>query len=289
MSSHNHTFDIKLAREFGIEEALLIHHFQYWIGINKKRKKAFQEDRTWTFQTYQEIADHFPYLSYAKVRHAIDNLVKSNIIIRKNLNNNPMVKTPWFAFVDEEAFSINVYDCEISHTTVKNDTSTYKNKDTKNKDKNNNRVPEKPPIPIPEKASIDAVVVVLENSNLKEQEKVSLSKWIEKNGFKKDEIEEAAQIVAEYHTKPDNLIGLYKAALKNRYKRTPKKEESSDKNKKLVEQVLKPYDNKKINDYLVSICNKYLEISLGSHSYCVEYEDVMFEEKFELAMKRLKL
>lgn len=289
MSSHNHTFDIKLAREFGIEEALLIHHFQYWIGLNKKRKKAFQEGRTWTFQTYQEIADHFPYLSYAKVRHAIDNLVKHNIIIRKNLNNNPMVKTPWFAFVDEEAFSINSYDCEISHTTVKNDTSTYKNKDTRNKDNNNNRVPEKQNISIQDETSNDAVVVVLKKVNFSEDEIKLLAKWVKECGYEINEIEEAAEIVSSYRTKPINRVGLYKSAIKNNYKKTPTKEESSRENKRKVREILGSHDNKTLNEYMISICNKYFEISKGSYAYAIEYEDVNFNYGFQEALKRLNV
>lgn len=68
------------------------------------------EGRTWCFQTIQEIADHFPYLTYKMVKRVINSLEQKNVIIKSNFHKDPLKKTNWYAFVNELEFSINVYE-----------------------------------------------------------------------------------------------------------------------------------------------------------------------------------
>jgi len=114
ISNLHHSFDVRLAAEHGLEEAILIHHFQYWITLNKNMNRNFREGRTWTYQTRKFIAASFPYLNERNVKYACKNLEKKGILICKNLNKSHMDKTLWYAFVDENKFisqhSNNVYE-----------------------------------------------------------------------------------------------------------------------------------------------------------------------------------
>lgn len=122
MKSLHHSFDIDLAAEYGVEEAILIHHFQHWISLNRRTKKNFREGKTWTYQTLQQIADQFPYWDVDKVRVLMDRLIlgKSRfsrkeedfepVLIKKNFNKTAFDRTCWYAFVDEERFSNNSYE-----------------------------------------------------------------------------------------------------------------------------------------------------------------------------------
>jgi len=118
-SGESFSFDVVLATEYGITEALLIRHFQHWIRINQKNSKNFRENRTWTFQTIQQIADHFPFLNYEKVKYAVEKLVKKGVILIGNFNKIAIDKTHWYAFVREDIFvpdlnSNNFYERENS-------------------------------------------------------------------------------------------------------------------------------------------------------------------------------
>lgn len=104
MTSENHTFDITLAAKFGIEEAIIIHHFQHWIRINRNLNRNFIEGKTWSYQSRKEIAAHFPYINEDKVRRIIENLVEIGVLISKNFNKNRLDHTLWYAFADEMAF-----------------------------------------------------------------------------------------------------------------------------------------------------------------------------------------
>jgi len=110
MSLH-HSFDINLASIYGIPEAIIIHHFQHWISINKRLGRNFKDGKTWTYQTHEEICAHFPYLSKEEVRETIERLAtgksrrsKSDelefepVLIKGNFNKTPFDKTTWYAF-----------------------------------------------------------------------------------------------------------------------------------------------------------------------------------------------
>ena len=107
-SSENHSFDVKLAQDIGsIDLAILIHHFQHWINFNKRLKRNFKEGKTWTFQTREEIAAHFPYWSLDQVRRYTDKLCDIGILEKGNFNKNSNDHTIWYAFLNEEFFVVS--------------------------------------------------------------------------------------------------------------------------------------------------------------------------------------
>lgn len=110
MKSTHHSFDTELAAIYGINGAILIHHFQHWISFNQRMKKNLIEGRTWSYQTRQEIQAHFPYLSDKEIRGAIDRLVKGKVLIKGNFNKTPFDRTIWYAFVTESDFLNKLYD-----------------------------------------------------------------------------------------------------------------------------------------------------------------------------------
>ena len=118
--SQHHSFDIHLASKYGMEEAIIIHHMQHWIRLNRRKKKNIREGKCWMFQSMENIADHFPYLNYEKVKYAIENLVKQGVLMKGNFNRLNFDKTNWYAFVDEfqygvdEKSSNNLYERENS-------------------------------------------------------------------------------------------------------------------------------------------------------------------------------
>jgi hypothetical protein len=104
--STHHSFDIQLATEYGIEEAIIIHHFQHWINHNKTLGKNFINGRTWSYQTRKEIAAWFPYLTEKQVRTITDNLEEKGVLIKGNFNKKGFDKTIWYAFKNEKMFTI---------------------------------------------------------------------------------------------------------------------------------------------------------------------------------------
>lgn len=98
------SFDIHLAEIYGVEQAVLIHHFQKCISFNKKLDKNQFEGRTWVSQTMSEIAAAFPYWSFDQVYILLEKAVKLKILRKGNFNKTKFDGICWYAFEDEERF-----------------------------------------------------------------------------------------------------------------------------------------------------------------------------------------
>lgn len=106
-TSLHHSFDIQLATIYGVEEAILIHHFQHWIRINSFAGRNFRDGRTWSYQTRKDIQAHFPYWDVERIRYMCNQLVNLGVLITANFNKTGFDKTLWYAFVDEKKFGVD--------------------------------------------------------------------------------------------------------------------------------------------------------------------------------------
>lgn len=105
--SETHCFDIHIASKYSIEEAILIHHFAFWINHNKRLGRNFIDGKTWTHQTRKEIAAHYPYLSEDQVYRILRKLIKKGVLLEANHNSTRFDRTKWFAFNDEEILNVD--------------------------------------------------------------------------------------------------------------------------------------------------------------------------------------
>ena len=103
----HHSFDTNLASMIGIEEAIIVHHLQFWIKFNAMKKRNFHEGKTWMYQSKREMSEHFPYLNYDKIRYIMERLIELKIIVKNQFNKVGFDKTSWYAFIDEKAFGVD--------------------------------------------------------------------------------------------------------------------------------------------------------------------------------------
>lgn len=109
ISGQSHSFDTGIAHNLGLEEAVVFNHVHYWISVNSKKKNNFRDGKTWVYETPLQMLDYMPYLTQDRIRRALDNLVKHNILVRKYYNKSKMDRTSWYSLSD----SINSYDLAI--------------------------------------------------------------------------------------------------------------------------------------------------------------------------------
>lgn len=95
-----HSFKVALAKEFGVEEAILIHNFYFWIKENKANDRNCFDGRYWTFNSQKAYAEWFSYLSEGKIKRIINNLVEKGVLMKGNYNLNQYDRTNWYAFTD---------------------------------------------------------------------------------------------------------------------------------------------------------------------------------------------
>lgn len=105
MSSKSYIFEVEHAQKYGVDEAIMIRHFIFWIEKNKAEGKNFREGRYWTYNTYEGFAEIFSFWSESQIRRILHKLVSLNVLIKENkFNKRANDKTNWYAFYNESEF-----------------------------------------------------------------------------------------------------------------------------------------------------------------------------------------
>lgn len=96
-----------LAREIGLNEALILQQINYWIEINKKTGKNFYEGRYWTYNSIRSWKENdFDYMSFETVKRTFAKLEKQGYLITGNFNKDPRDKTKWYTINNEKLLKL---------------------------------------------------------------------------------------------------------------------------------------------------------------------------------------
>ena len=100
----DYSFNIEFAKRYGVDEAIMVKSFQYWIRLNKANKVNYHDSRYWTFNTYKSLTEYYPFYTEKQVRRIIESLVDKKILIKGNYNKISYDRTIWYAFYNEELY-----------------------------------------------------------------------------------------------------------------------------------------------------------------------------------------
>ena len=89
-------FNPQLAAEIGLNEAIILNQLHYWIEKNKGDSIHYKEGRWWTFNTYKEWQEQFPFWSERTIFATIINLEEKGYIIAGNFNKMKYDRTKWY-------------------------------------------------------------------------------------------------------------------------------------------------------------------------------------------------
>lgn len=95
-------FDVDVAKEYGVNEAIMIKNFQFWISKNKANDQNIYEGHCWTYNSVKGWAELFPFWTAKQVRIILDSLIEKGVLQKGNYNNSQYDRTTWYAFVNEE-------------------------------------------------------------------------------------------------------------------------------------------------------------------------------------------
>ena len=126
MKSIHHSFDIDIAQTYGVEEAIIIHHFQHWISLNARMKRNFHDGCYWTYQSLDTIIAHFPYMTKERLVNIIEKLCTGKsrfskkgekyfepVLKKGNFNKSKYDRTVWYAFCDSTKWILCEHKIEI--------------------------------------------------------------------------------------------------------------------------------------------------------------------------------
>ena len=100
-----HSFDIDIAKEYGIPCAVLLKHLWYWIEKNKANRKNERDGSYWTYNSISAFCELFPYLSKNTIIRALKKLADEGIIKEAVFNDVAFDRTKWYA-ITEIGYSI---------------------------------------------------------------------------------------------------------------------------------------------------------------------------------------
>jgi uncharacterized phage protein (TIGR02220 family) len=100
----NHSFDIAHAKIYGVDEAIMITNFQWWLKKNWANDKHKHDGRTWTYNSVASFEKLFPYWTGKQIRRILESLVTQGVLMRGEYNKSVYDRTSWYAFVDEATF-----------------------------------------------------------------------------------------------------------------------------------------------------------------------------------------
>lgn len=93
----NHSFDVEIAQQYGVDAAILIEHFRFWIAKNKANNRHFYDGRYWTYNSAKAFAELFPYWSPSQIVRIIKKLEDAGVLIAGNFNTSPYDRTKWYS------------------------------------------------------------------------------------------------------------------------------------------------------------------------------------------------
>lgn len=111
----SHSFNVRIAEEYGLNAAVVYNHIVYWLRFNAKKKDVPVIDgHIWMYETQKDIADQLGYLTEKEVKNAVKRLVDGGVLITRSLSKNKFDRTNSYSTADPAAYlpknSKNVYD-----------------------------------------------------------------------------------------------------------------------------------------------------------------------------------
>lgn len=133
-----HSFNVHFAQKYGIEEAIIVHNFYFWLRKNIANEKHLHNGRYWTYNSNNAFTQLFPYINKTKIFRVLKHLEECDIILKDNFNTSVWDKTLWYSFSDFGFSELNAcgYDIidfvKMNHRDNQSETTIPYNKHTDN-------------------------------------------------------------------------------------------------------------------------------------------------------------
>ncbi|MEG3293196.1 DUF6017 domain-containing protein [Streptococcus suis] len=96
-----------LAREIGLNEAIVLQQINFWLEINKQNGKNYHDGKYWTYNSIRAWHESdFSYLSYETVKRTFSKLEKAGYLFTGNYNKDPRDKTKWYSLNYDKIFTL---------------------------------------------------------------------------------------------------------------------------------------------------------------------------------------
>lgn len=113
-----HSFNVEIAKKYGILEAVLLNHLWFWIKKNKANNTNYFDGNYWTYNSKKAFSELFPYASERQIDYVLKKLIDCGLVITGNYNKSSYDRTLWYA-ITKVGYSI-LQNCEMETTKLLN-------------------------------------------------------------------------------------------------------------------------------------------------------------------------
>lgn len=89
-------FDDEIAACIGLNEAIMLNSFDYWVQKNKDNEINFHDGHYWTYNTLEAFKKQFPFWSIRTIKRIIRSLKKNGYISTACYNKPSTDRTSWY-------------------------------------------------------------------------------------------------------------------------------------------------------------------------------------------------
>lgn len=112
ISGSSHSFDTGIAKNLGVNAAIVYNHILYWVKHNKIKNQGMHDGRAWMYESVKDMADFLGYFTERQVRYAIDALCDAGLLEKSHHSNNKFDRVTWYTV------------CQMHLTNLSNGTYT---------------------------------------------------------------------------------------------------------------------------------------------------------------------
>lgn len=106
-------FSAELAQRYGLDEAIMLHNFAYWVQKNTLDRRNIHNGRAWTYNSQDALTEWFPFWTRRQIQRILKSLEDQGVVIKDQFNENRMNRTMWYSLADSvlEYYGIREPDC----------------------------------------------------------------------------------------------------------------------------------------------------------------------------------
>lgn len=96
-----HYFDVDIAKEYGVNAAVIFQNICHWVEHNRANGKHFYDEKFWTYNSNRAFCELFPYLTSKQIRSAIEKLIDEGLIETGVYNKDTRDRTLWYTLTEK--------------------------------------------------------------------------------------------------------------------------------------------------------------------------------------------
>jgi len=97
----NHSFNIEVAIDYGVHEAILLENIFFWVEKNKANGQSFHDGYYWTYNSSKAFSELFPYFTERQIGYALKKLENNDLILTANYNKLKYDRTKWYSVTEK--------------------------------------------------------------------------------------------------------------------------------------------------------------------------------------------